>query len=85
MRVNKLYPYLLITPALIFIVTVSLYPTLYSLYLSLNRSKRGQLEFVGLRNFEIIFKSNDFWESLLNTVIFGAFYVVLVMFFLFAI
>jgi ABC-type sugar transport system permease subunit len=68
---------------IIFIITVSLYPTLYSLYLSLNRSKRGQLEFVGLRNFEIIFKSNDFWESLLNTLIFGAFYVVLVMFFAF--
>ena len=79
MRVNKLYPYLLISPALIFITIVSLYPTLYSLYLSLNRSRRGQLEFVGLRNFEIIFRSNDFWESLFNTIIFGLFFVVLVM------
>ena len=79
MRVNKIYPYLLITPALIFIGTVSLYPTLYSLYLSLNRSRRGQLEFVGFRNFRIIFDSPDFWESLWNTAIFGIFFVVLVM------
>ncbi len=83
MRVNKLYPYLLITPALIFIITVSLYPTLYSLYLSLNRSNRGQLEFVGLRNFEIIFKSSNFWESLQNTAVFGLFFLALVMFFAF--
>jgi ABC-type sugar transport system permease subunit len=79
MRVNKFYPYLLIAPALLFIGAVSLYPTLYSLYLSLNRSRRGQLEFVGFRNFEIIFNSNDFWESLWNTAIFGIFFVVLVM------
>ena len=79
MRVNKLYPYLLITPALVFITIVSLYPTLYSLFLSLNRSRRGQLEYVGLRNFDIIFNSNDFWESLWNTAVFGLFFLVLVM------
>ena len=83
MRVNKIYPYLLIAPALILIVTVSLYPTLYSLYLSLNRSRRGNLEFVGLRNFQIIFNSNDFWESLWNTAIFGVFFLAIVMFFAF--
>ncbi|KAA3665011.1 MAG: sugar ABC transporter permease, partial [Chloroflexi bacterium] len=55
MRQGKIYPYLLIAPALMFITAVSLYPTLFSVYLSLNRSRRGQLEFVGLRNFEIIF------------------------------
>jgi ABC-type sugar transport system permease subunit len=83
MRVNKIYPYLLIAPALIFVGMVSLYPTLYSLYLSLNRSRRGQLEYVGLRNFEIIFNSHDFWESLQNTLVFGIFFLVLVMFFAF--
>jgi ABC-type sugar transport system permease subunit len=83
MRVGKIYPYLLIAPALILITMVSLYPTLYSLYLSLNRSRRGQLEFVGLRNFQIIFNSKDFWESLWNTAIFGVFFLVIVMFFAF--
>ncbi|KAA3658025.1 MAG: sugar ABC transporter permease [Chloroflexi bacterium] len=79
MRQGKIYPYLLIAPALLFITAVSLYPTLFSVYLSLNRSRRGQLEFVGLRNFEIIFNSGDFWESFRLTAVFGIFFVVLVM------
>lgn len=79
MRQGKIYPYLLIAPALMFITAVSLYPTLFSVYLSLNRSRRGQLEFVGLRNFEIIFNSGDFWESFRLTAVFGIFFVVLVM------
>ena len=37
MRQGKVYPYLLIAPALLFITAVSLYPTLFSVYLSLNR------------------------------------------------
>jgi ABC-type sugar transport system permease subunit len=83
MRQGKIYPYLLIGPALLFITAVSLYPTLFSVYLSLNRSRRGQLEFVGLRNFEIIFSSGDFWESFRLTSTFGIFFVGLVMVFAF--
>ncbi len=83
MRQGKIYPYLLIAPALIFISVVTLYPTLYSLYLSFNRSRRGQLEFVGLRNFEIIFNSGDFWESFRLTFVYGILFVTLVMVFAF--
>ncbi len=83
MRQGKIYPYLLIAPALILISAVTLYPTIFSVYLSLNRSRRGQLEFVGLRNFEIIFNSGDFWESFRLTTIYGILFVVLVMLFAF--
>lgn len=83
MRQGKIYPYLLIAPALLFIGFVSLYPTLYSFYLSLNRSRRGQLEFVGLKNFQIIFNSGDFWESFRLTFVYGFFFVTLVMVFAF--
>jgi ABC-type sugar transport system permease subunit len=62
---------------------VTLYPTLYSLYLSLNRVRRGALEFVGLNNFRIILQSSDFWESLKLTLIFGFFYVVVTLAFAF--
>ena len=72
-----LYPYLLTLPALLFVTAVSLYPTLYSLYLSLTRSKRGVFEFVGLRNYEIISKSRDFAESLQLTITFTVIYVFL--------
>lgn len=83
MRQGKIYPYLLIAPALIFIGFISLYPTLYSFYLSLNRSRRGQLDFVGLKNFQIIFNSGDFWESFRLTFIYGFIFVTLVMGFAF--
>lgn len=72
-----IYPYLLVAPAIIFITLVSLYPTLYSLYLSLTRAKKGVTQFVGLSNFEKILQSADFYESLRNTLVFSFFYVVL--------
>ncbi len=77
------YPYLLISPALFLIVVVSLYPTLYSLYLSLNRVRRGKLEYIGLKNFDIIFNSGDFKESLNHTLVFGFFYILITVAFAF--
>jgi len=75
MRTHKAYPYLLIAPAMLLLVMVSLYPTLYSLYLSLNRVRKGQLEFFGFKNFQIIFSSSDFAESLKLTLLFGVLYI----------
>jgi ABC-type sugar transport system permease subunit len=83
MRQKKIYPYLLIAPALLFISAVTLYPTLFSVYLSMNRSRRGTLEFVGLRNFEILFSSSNFWDSFRLTAIYGVLFVTLVMIFAF--
>lgn len=74
---NGYYPYLLTAPALLFITAVSLYPTLYSLYLSMTRSKKGVTQFVWLDNFKIILRSADFAESLRNTLVFSSLYVIL--------
>lgn len=71
------YPYLLTAPALLFISAVSLYPTLYSFYLSMTRSKKGVTQFVWFDNFKIILQSSDFAESLRNTLVFSFFYVLL--------
>lgn len=83
MRQSRLYPYLLLAPAFFLMITVTLYPTLYSFYLSLNRVQRGKLVFVGLRNFDTILRSSDFWESLRLTLTFGVFYVLLTLTFAF--
>jgi ABC-type sugar transport system permease subunit len=72
-----------LAPALFLITAVSLYPTLYSLFLSLNTFRRGQRVFVGLRNFEVIFQSSGFWNSLRLTAIYGVFFVVITMVFAF--
>lgn len=83
MRTNRVYPYLLLAPALFLIGAISLYPTLYSLWLSMQRFRRGQGEFAWFRNYEIIFTTDNFYESLRATMIFGAFFVLLTMFFAF--
>lgn len=83
MQQRKIYPYLLVTPAMLVLFVVTLYPTLYSFYLSLNRVRRGELEFVGLRNFQVIFQSSDFWESLRHTMTFGFFYIIITLTFAF--
>ena len=75
MRTHKAYPYLLVAPAMLLLLLVSVYPTLYSFYLSLTRVRMGELEFIGLRNFQIIFGSGDFWQSLQLTLTFVFFYV----------
>lgn len=83
MRENKIYPYLLVAPAVLLMLAVTVYPTIYSIYLSMTRLKRGETIFIGLENYELIFQSSDFWESLQHTIVFGAFYITLTMFFAF--
>ena len=78
-RLQTLYPYLLIAPALLFVTAISLYPTLYTFYLSAHRFRRGALEFVGLRNFEVIWGSGQFWNSIMLTGVFGFWFLLLVM------
>lgn len=74
---NKAYPYVLITPAILFLMVVTLYPTLYSLYLAMTRTRMGVMEFIGLKNFQIALNSSEFWQSMRNTLIFTSFYVIL--------
>lgn len=83
MRQKTLFPYLLILPALLTICLVSLYPALYSIFLSLNTFRRGERIFVGLRNFAQILASANFWESLRHTAVYGVFFVTLTMIFAF--
>ena len=72
---NKVYPYFLLAPALAVLFAVNLYPALYSIYLAMHRTKRGIMEFVFLKNFELIFKDSNFFESLKLTLIFLIAYV----------
>lgn len=74
---RRIYPYLLIAPALIFVTAISLYPSLYTFYLSLHRFRRGTLEFVGLRNFQALWESRSFWNSIKLTGVFGIWFVLL--------
>ena len=60
----------LVSPALVFLFLVQIYPILYSFYLSLLKLKGRTSTFVGFTNYIHIFQNSDFWESAWLTLIF---------------
>ena len=65
-------PFWVILPALLVIAAIQLYPTIYTVILSLQQIEpgTGQFIFVGARNFERLFGSIAFMRSLVHTVVF---------------
>ncbi|WP_413375544.1 carbohydrate ABC transporter permease [Alkalihalobacillus sp. 1P02AB] len=62
--------YLLISPFFIIFAIFGIYPILFSFYLALSSwDGIGQMEFVGLRNFEFLIRDPLFWKSIANTFI----------------
>jgi ABC-type sugar transport system permease subunit len=79
MKPARLLPFLLLAPALLIIGIVQLYPAFYSIQLSFNRVAGGNLTPVGVRNYQLVFASSDFGESLWHTAFFLFGYIVLTM------
>ena len=70
------WPYLFISPFYILFLIFGVYPILFSLYLSFTEWKGlGPIKFVGLRNFELLFRDKIFWQSMTNGVILFFMYV----------
>ncbi len=70
-------PFWLLLPALLFIGFVQVYPGLYTFYLSVNDVEAGKRAYVGLQNFQRVFSSSEFGQSIGHTVIFLVGYVAL--------
>jgi multiple sugar transport system permease protein len=65
------YPYLLVAPAMLFILIVTVYPSLYAIRLSLfdaNLLRFAASEFVGIDNYVAAFSDEIFLESVWRTV-----------------
>jgi multiple sugar transport system permease protein len=73
-RLARLYPYLLVTPTLLFLVTVFLYPVLYSLYLSTRQMQLFEFStggrFAGLSNYLAAVRDPLVWNALSRTSVF---------------
>jgi len=70
------WPYLFISPFYILFLIFGVYSLLFSLYLSFTEWKGlGPIKFVGLQNFELLFKDKLFWHSMTNGVILFFMYV----------
>jgi multiple sugar transport system permease protein len=64
---------LLIMPALLLILGMMLYPTIWSVNLSLSQNNSilsGNYSYVGTGNYVKVLESSQFWTALVNTVIF---------------
>ncbi len=74
---QKSFPLWLLMPTLLVLVTIQVYPTLYSFYLSFNKVKAGKYIFVGFDNFTRLLRSGDFYDSLQKTAVFAGSYLVI--------
>ena len=74
--IRKLFPYLLLAPTLVLLVTFAIYPLLQGLWMSLfkrgivvvERSEATWPKFVGLDNFAYIFNDPGFYSTMAKTV-----------------
>lgn len=76
-RFSRFVPLWMLLPTLLILLVLQLYPALYSVYLSFNRTQAGNLVWVGTRNYERLFKDARFIESLGTSVVFVGSYLAL--------
>jgi len=67
---NKTNFFWLISPSIIFLLIIQVYPAIYSWYLSFGKIKGGKYTFVGLKNFTRLLNNSDFYEALARTAVF---------------
>jgi multiple sugar transport system permease protein len=71
LRQSAAVGYGLLTPAVVIITGILLFPVLFGMYESLFETRRGRRQgFVGLGNYADLFGDSDFWSSGLRSLIF---------------
>jgi len=67
---RKAFPYLLVAPAVLYLLAITLYPGIFALWRSFYQG-RFKLDFVGFDQYVQLFQDETFWHSLTNTLIIG--------------
>jgi multiple sugar transport system permease protein len=67
---RKAFPYLLVAPAVVYLLAITLYPGIFALWRSFFAG-RFQLNFVGFEQYIDLFQDEAFWHSMSNTLIIG--------------
>jgi multiple sugar transport system permease protein len=71
-------PFLLLAPAVITLLALTVYPFLYSVYISFFRFKGGRPDtFIGLDNYARLLQDPHFWESIRTLLLYAALSVTL--------
>ncbi len=71
-RLRAAFPYLLLTPAMLYLLAITLYPGLFAIYQSLFVVRFTSWEWVGLDNYAKLMGDREFWAALGNTAIIGS-------------
>ena len=69
-RMRRAVPYLLVGPAVVYLLGITLYPGIFALWRSFYRG-RFKLDWVGVENYRELFADQTFWQSLWNTLLLG--------------
>lgn len=73
-------PLTFLLPTILILLVMQVYPAFYAIYLSFTRLRRGEAEYVGLRNYERLFQLPSFFEAIQHTLVYVVFYVTLTLF-----
>ena len=63
-RLRRAFPYLLLTPALLYLVAITLYPGIFAIWQSLFDVRFQGWNFIGTDNYTRLFKDREFWRPL---------------------
>lgn len=69
---RRAFPYLLLAPALVFLLGITLYPGVFAIYQSLFVVRFQGWTWAGLDNYANLLKDADFWAALWNTLLIGS-------------
>jgi multiple sugar transport system permease protein len=68
---RRAFPYLLLAPAMLYLLAITLYPGLFAIYQSLFVVRFVNWTWTGLGNYQQILQDREFWAALGNTAIIG--------------
>jgi len=68
---RKLFPYLLVAPAVIYLMMITLYPGVYAIYQSLFSVTFTSWNFIGAENYRDLFSDSEYWAAMWNTLVIG--------------
>lgn len=76
-RLRAWLPYLLVAPAVVYLLMITLYPGAFAIWQSFHAVKFGPWAWVGLENYQRLLTDHEFWGALWNTLVIGSIALVL--------
>lgn len=71
-RLRAWFPYLLVAPAVIYLILITLYPGIFAIVQSFYHVKFGPWRPAGFENYERLLFDYQFWGALWNTLVIGS-------------